>query len=321
MNQYESELQKLPTTYQAALNAELSTLKAAIAGASHASIIGVGSGGSFTVASLLCSLHEFYTGRVSRASTPLEIICNPTLAAASPVFFISAEGKNPDIVEALERARMHSSRAVHVLSNHRQSPLIDCAERLTDVKTHIFDAAEKDGYLATNSLLLDAVLIARTYGELDNDIGKIPAQIHDLQLQNQSIKDWLRDTGTFTNEVVSRRHLIVTFSSLLRPVAADLESKLSESALLHCQVADLRSFAHGRHIWLAERPKDVAILAIVEPSLVQLWEAMESLLPRSIPTLTMGLGGATPRDLLSGLVAQMHLLSTIARESQDLGIE
>jgi fructoselysine-6-P-deglycase FrlB-like protein len=85
---------------------------ASIAGASEASIIAVGSGGSFTVASLLCNLHEYYTGRVSRAVTPLELICNPTLAATSPIFITSAEGKNPDILEALQRARQHSSRTV-----------------------------------------------------------------------------------------------------------------------------------------------------------------------------------------------------------------
>ena len=40
-------------------------------------------GKAYTVASLLCSLHETYTGRVSRASTPLELISNPTLAGVS----------------------------------------------------------------------------------------------------------------------------------------------------------------------------------------------------------------------------------------------
>src|SRR5580658_407145 len=154
---YEAELSKLGTTYDRALHADIQHVKTAIAGASEASIIGVGSGGSFTTASLLCNLHETYTGRVSRPSTPLEIICTPTLAAVSPVFLISAEGKNPDIIEALQRARMHSARPVHVITNRQESPLVDCAARLTDVSMHIFELTEKDGYLATNSLLLDAM--------------------------------------------------------------------------------------------------------------------------------------------------------------------
>jgi fructoselysine-6-P-deglycase FrlB-like protein len=160
---YDSELDKFPDTYRAAMCSDVQRLKAAIAGASEASIIGVGSGGSYTVASLLCNLHEAYTGRVSRPSTPLEIICNPTLAASSPVFLISSEGKNPDITEALQRARLQSARTVHVLTNRASSPLMDEVERLTEVSTHVFELTDKDGYLATNSLLLDAVLLGSVH--------------------------------------------------------------------------------------------------------------------------------------------------------------
>jgi fructoselysine-6-P-deglycase FrlB-like protein len=315
VTQYEAELEKLAATYRHALAADITRVKVALAGASDSSIIGVGSGGSFTVASLLCNLHESYTGRVSRASTPLEIICNPTLASASPVFLISAEGKNPDIVEALQRARMHSARQVHIITNRQESPLCECASRLTDISAHVFEMTEKDGYLATNSLLFDSVIIARAYGELDRDEKQIPASIDDLRLGQRSISEWLTEAETFVDEAVRRGALIVTFSPLLRPVAADLESKLAESALLHCQLADLRSFAHGRHLWLAERPSDCAILALVEPSLVKLWEGMHTLLPREIPSLTMPFDGARPRDLLAGLVAQIKLVSAIAKRT------
>src|SRR6185437_1780828 len=84
-SQYDLELAQLPSTYASAVSRDIKNLKLAITGASGSSLIGVGSGGSFTVASLLCSLHEYYTGYVSRPSTPLELISNPTLAASSPV--------------------------------------------------------------------------------------------------------------------------------------------------------------------------------------------------------------------------------------------
>src|SRR5215475_2401486 len=185
LSHYEIELQQLGETYRAASIADITRVKSAIAGASESSIIGIGSGGSYTVASLLCNLHEAYTGRVSRPSTPLEIICNPTLASSSPVFLVSAEGKNPDIIEALRRARMHSARPVHVITNRSESPLIDAAALLTDASVHIFELAEKDGYLATNSLLLDATLVARAYGELDHEAGCMPTSINDLRLGGQ----------------------------------------------------------------------------------------------------------------------------------------
>src|SRR4029077_6106329 len=117
-------------------------------------------------------------------------------------------------------------------------------------------------------------------------------------LGDRAIDDWLSEAETFVDEVARRRGVIVTFSPLLRPVAADLESKLSESALLYCQLADLRSFAHGRHLWLVDRPGDCAILALIEPSLEALWTATRALLPSEVPTLTMPFLGAKPQDLL-----------------------
>lgn len=317
---YETELEQLADTYLNARRANVNALKAAIAGAAESSIIGVGSGGSFTVASLLCNLHEAYTGRVSRPSTPLEVICNPTLAEASPVFFISAEGKNPDIVEALRRARQHSARTIHVLTNRKESPLTESADQLMDITSHVFEIDKKDGYLATNSLLMDAVLVARAYGELDQGNDGLPVTMDGLRLEDATIDEWLTGAASFVNEVVSRNGLIIAYSPLLRSIAADLESKLSEAALLYSQLADLRSFAHGRHLWLAERPQDCAILAIVEPLLQSLWSHTRDLVPVSTPMSTISLGGSKPQDLLAGLVAQMKLVALIAqRAGRDVG--
>ena len=227
--------------------------KIAISGASEASIIAVGSGGSYTVASLLCSLHEAYTGRVSRAITPLELICNPTLASASPIFVISAEGKNPDVIEALQRARKYSSRAVHVVTNRADSPLMDHVRSLKDVSAQIFELADKDGYLATNSLALDASLIARAYGELDQ-APIVPSQIADITLAGQPLKDWLAEAARFAKEISGRSGLIIMFSPRLQSLAEDLESKFSEAALLSTQLCDLSSFAHGWHLWSPNEP-------------------------------------------------------------------
>ena len=312
LSNYEKELQNLGATYSAALGVNVDNLKKAIAAASDLSVIGVGSGGSFTVASLLCNLHESYTGRVSRPATPLEIICNPTIASASPVFLISAEGKNPDIIEALLRARLHSARSVNVLTNRQKSPLTKIMEELTDISPHVFELAQKDGYLATNSLLMDAVLVARAYSELDSSQKRLPDHIEELTLCNQPIEEWIKEAEEFAAVVAKRGGVIVTYSPLLKSIAADLESKLAEAALVHCQLADLRSFAHGRHLWLANRQSECAVLALTEPSLANLWAHMREIIPADVPTLTMQTGGGEPPDLIAGLVAQMHFVGLVS---------
>jgi fructoselysine-6-P-deglycase FrlB-like protein/hydroxymethylpyrimidine pyrophosphatase-like HAD family hydrolase len=309
---YDHELDRLGETYELARQTDIEKLKIAIVNASEASLIGVGSGGSYTVASLLCTLHETYTGRVSRPSTPLEIIANPTLAAASPMFFVSAEGKNPDIVEALLRARRHSARDLHVITNRRESPLQTASTAFADVTIHNFQLDEKDGYLATNSLILDAVLVARAYEELDNHEDQIPLSIEELELRGMSVNAWVQTTDNFAASAAERRGVIILHSPALKAVAADLESKLSEAALLHTQVADLRSFAHGRHSWLTHRAYDNVVLALVDPSTELLWNATHKLFPSNVVTLTLAIPGSRPRDLLAGLIAELKLVSVLS---------
>ncbi|MCC8432559.1 hypothetical protein LJ725_26615 [Reyranella aquatilis] len=308
---FHAELGKLPATYAEVLSFDVSAIKAAIAAAGTEGIIAVGSGGSFTVASVLCSLHEAYTGRLSRPSTPLEISCNPTLASTSPVFFVSAEGKNPDILEAIKRARDHSARAIHLITNQKKSPLIDLAQASSGLHTHVFELKEKDGYLATNSLLATATLVARAYGELDGRT-QLPSSLGELLVSGQPIDQWLLQAREFVQASAQSKNIIVAYSPLLKPIAIDLESKLSEAALLHCQLTDVRSFAHGRHLWASEKPDQCSILAIVEPTVATLWEKMRELLPSKLQTLELSLPGAATSDLVVGLAAEMYLVDQIA---------
>lgn len=318
--QYDQELARLDETYVDAIQINVSGLKKAFTDASEESVIAVGSGGSFTIASLICSLHEKYTGRLSRSSTPLELIWNPTLAASSPVFLVSAEGKNPDILEALHRARLHSSREIHIITNRASTPLIERAQQLTDISIHHFPLSAKDGYLATNSLLLDAVLVARAYAELDGAKDSFPASMAELKLRTQSVEDWTDGIEHFARETVARKGIIIVHSPLMKPVAADLESKLSEAALLYCQVVDLRSFAHGRHLWLADRAADCTILALVDASLQSLWESTRSLLPHDFPIQAMEFPGVEPVDILTGFVGEMKFVAAIAKAiEKDVG--
>ncbi|KFN44209.1 HAD-IIB family hydrolase [Arenimonas oryziterrae] len=190
---------------------------------------------------------------------------------------------------------------------------MDGVTNLADVSAHVFELQEKDGYLATNSLLLDAVLVARAYSELDGNPAALPPTMDQLRIGGQSIEEWLEAAHGFIDETTKRGAIVVTYSPLLHPIAADFESKLSEGALLHCQLADLRSFAHGRHLWMAERPDDITVLALIEPSLEGLWNKMKALFPPAVPTLSMPLPGATPRDLIAGLIGQMSLVNLVAK--------
>jgi hypothetical protein len=321
IGKYQQELEQFEETYRAALAwfspGTVSTsgdrFRSAITSASQSSLIGVGSGGSFTVASLLCNLHEAYTGQVSRPSTPLEIICNPTLAASSPAVFVSAEGKNPDIVEALVRARQRSSRAIHVFTNREMSPLTETADRLRDVVKHVFPLAHKDGYLATNSLLLDSLLVAKAYEGLQTRVDCLPPLLTQLELNGRPIDAWSAELDAFARQCATREALVIIYSPNLRPIAADLESKFSESAMNYIQLSDLRSFAHGRHLWLSERPADCAVVAVIDTSLEPLWSFTHDLMPKDVPTLKIGVDNVKSSGMIAALVAALRLVGALAR--------
>jgi len=171
---------------------------------------------------------------------------------------------------------------------------------------------EKDGYLATNSLLLDATLVARAYDSLAPKNLPLPNAIESFTLGHASLEAWLATIDGFVKIIPERRTLVLLYAPFCRPIAADLESKLSESALIYPHLADLRSFAHGRHLWLAKRPQETAVLAIVDASLSRLWEHMRSLIPGDVPCATLNIGPSSTTGLLGGIVAAMRFVGAIA---------
>jgi HAD superfamily hydrolase (TIGR01484 family) len=192
----------------------------------------------------------------------------------------------------------------------------DALASLDDVDQHIFELTEKDGYLATNSLLMDATLVARAYGRLDGSHDTLPSTMEGLRLDDMSIPDWVERSAEFARAAVERRGLIVLYAPSLRPIAGDLESKLAEAALSFVQVADLRSFAHGRHLWLAERPDDCAVLVLTDQKLSELWSYMRSQIPSGVPCLELRVAENSPKDLISALIAELHFVGMVAKHSQ-----
>ena len=121
----------------------------------------------------------------------------------------------------------------------------------------------KDGFLATNSLLGFSGLLARTYSEIfDTGSEWANAKAYISQLvdeQSQTVCGWRTQTDSLWDR--STTLLLYGPSTLLG--AVDLESKFTEAAIGNLQCADYRNFAHGRHLWLAKRGDDSAVIAFL----------------------------------------------------------
>lgn len=160
---YASELAQLSATHSWALNVEISPVRGAVGAAGTLPLIAIGSGGSLSAAHLLAGFHRHYTGRVASVATPLEAIAD-RLDPNVSVWLLSAGGSNVDIQAAFSALVEQEPKHLAVLCGRAESPLANKARLHSYVDVLEFvGPAGKDGFLATNSLLAFAVLIARAY--------------------------------------------------------------------------------------------------------------------------------------------------------------
>ncbi len=163
------------------MGVSVDSLAQAIANTATTPLLTVGSGGSLTAAQYAARLHEFYTGQIARAVTPLEAVSATITLRDVSLFFLSAGGKNPDIIGALKQTIVREPQRLIVCCSRRRSPLAALTNnfRYANLVEYAFPFG-KDGFLATNSLLAFMVLLRRAYMTAFSDVAPLPARIEAL---------------------------------------------------------------------------------------------------------------------------------------------
>ena len=160
---YADELAELSDTYRQALGDPIGGLTGFVNASLRAPLRVVGSGGSATACMFASVLHEQATYMVSRHATPLEQL-DANSSPNTSVLLVSAGGNNKDITAAFERASSLDRNALGILcaSGGRGKLSRMCA---SNPSVYVQDAEmrNKDGFLATNSLLAACVWLARAY--------------------------------------------------------------------------------------------------------------------------------------------------------------
>ena len=273
--QYAHELLELPLTYAWARTVDVVALTQALACARTLPLFAIGSGGSFSVATLAAFLHELVTGRPGRALTPMELAASPLSLRGSALILVSARGTNADILHAFDAAVALEPTELVVLTLNADGALAQRAAMFESVRVPAFTPpVKKDGYLATNSLLAMDVLLARGYGIAD---AVLPPMLESFLPSIDKLPDdaWRRPT------------IIALHGPSTRGAAIDLESKFSEAALANVHVVDFRNFGHGRHLWLERRASESLIVSFTAAADARTAEAMLRLVPSTIPRLSV----------------------------------
>jgi hydroxymethylpyrimidine pyrophosphatase-like HAD family hydrolase len=264
-------------------------------------MITVGSGGAFTVASFAAYLHEYCTGAISRSETPLTFSRNAVNLRKTAVLIISSSGRNPDVLQAAKSCSSREPGAFFVMCGGPESRLVKTAQLYEEGAAMTFEPpAGSDGFLATNSLVAMSTLFYRLYcGDAPNYDELTCDLVHRNEGQVQEIFE--RDT------------VCVLFSESTRCAAIDFESKMSEAALAASLLSDFRSFAHGRHYWLAKRPGTTAVISFESAADRKIADRTIALLPHDVPILRIQSRHNGPMGSLASMLSVFPLVSTFGQ--------
>ncbi len=283
---FNEEIEYLPQSISWALTQDIKLLQRVVQGSSARQLAVIGSGGSFTAAAFLAQLHESFYGNISRAITPLEYVSQQIQPHSNKtIAFISAEGKNKDILAAANTA-LSSVFPSFVITLTSCNPLGKVCDTTGLATVIAYDMPWiKDGYLATNSLIAMMILIARAYRPKDDDLNSFMSIIDGRWIKSR--RQHLRDKGIL-QKLHPLRPVIVLYGQVGRIPAIDLESKLAEASLAVCQICDYRQFAHGRHLQFASSVTPL-IVAFTSPQDELLFAETIKLLPTDVPILEIKL--------------------------------
>ena len=314
---YRRELAGLDGVYRAARAMDVTPLCAAVERWADRPMVMVGSGGSFSTATLAADLHESATGQLARPATPLEVISKANRDAGLVCF--SASGRNRDIITAFRIAATREMEPLSALVLAEHPPLEKLGTRFgyADVVC-MAHRLFRDGFLAVASLVGSSMLLVRAYravfGGSDRDL---PESLTELIQQATSFAG-LEDIRVEADRVMQGRgYVSVLYSSELASAAVDLESRFVEAALGALHIADMRNFGHGRHFWLARNAQETCVLALISERQEDLGTRTISLLPDGVKTLSVHFRGSTDVQAMAGLLVGLYV-TEIAAEFADV---
>lgn len=179
---YADEVAYIPEAYEWAIKQDIQNLKSTIGRISSQGLISVGSGGSYTAASFQSFLHESITGKLSTVCTPYQLLNKQNVIRNVGVSILSAEGKNKDVLGVFRYLLSSEPQDLMALTLKPESPLNILASESYYASSLAYPMPwEKDGYLATNSLIATCVLLYRAYHAcFDNLLPECPASVQSL---------------------------------------------------------------------------------------------------------------------------------------------
>lgn len=284
MTRLDRELGGLHDIYRNTLEYDHSALGKVLTEAAYQPVVFAASGGALAVAELAAQLHRQTSGRPARATTPLGLAAEASEWDAAAVLF-SAGGRNPDVRLGARAASLAGYRPVVVVSCRPSSELPSALLRHVDVAVQT--PSPKDGFLATSSVIAMTVGLAKSLGF------ELPAV---LEFESEMAQEPLRD------------RTVVVGGALQRAAMVDLDTRLAETGLSAAQTADLRNFAHGRHVGLARNSDTTTVVVFSDPASEALANRTVETLPSSVDVRRLHSSLGFPASSIELIGHSMHIV-------------
>ena len=298
---FKGELKKLSETIRWAEQQDVTHLaRFLFAEDKQIPLVCIGSGGSLSACHYAVLLYQQCNGVLAQAMTPLQLMyAGHNIIRGSKLLFLSASGKNKDILNAIKYGVKFNETGMMSLTLRKNNPTEELLEQYPKVKRWCEDIpSEKDGFLATNSLLATFTLLCKA--ACASKFKDSSFKLIDLQPK------------TFNLNLSVIQNFIVMYGATGEPVAWDIESKLTEAALGSALLSDYRNFGHGRHHWFDKRGDNSCIIALVTPVERELAYKTIGCLPKSVPVIYI-------ETELEGPLASIDMLLKAFRFVNDLG--
>lgn len=298
---FKEELKKLSETIRWAEQQDVTRLAQFLfAENKQIPLVCIGSGGSLSACHYAVQLYQQCNGVLAQAMTPLQLMyAGHNIIRSCKLLFLSASGKNKDILNVIKYGVKYNETGMMSLTLRKNNPTEELLEQYPKVQRWCEDIpSEKDGFLATNSLLATFMLLCKAAcaSKFQDSIFKLS----DLQPE------------TFNLNLSVIQNFIVMYGAAGEPVAWDIESKLTEAALGSALLSDYRNFGHGRHHWFDKRGENSCIIALVTPVERELAYKTIRCLPKSVPVIYI-------ETELDGPQASIDMLLKAFRFVNDLG--
>jgi len=290
MTTYDDELAGLSVAYSAAASSplveELASAREVLRGRDA---FAVASGGAFPAARLAAGLHAARTGGFGRALTPLAYAAESPVTRPACLILVSATCRHPDTARAAAAA-VAKGHPVLLVTQRRPDELSGLMAHPSVAVLCVPQPGGRDGFLATQSLLISAAVLVRLY------------------LGDSALPEMLPALKAHTFDLPPlRERVLVLHGPEERAAADDVEARLSESGLAAVQVADYRNLAHGRHYGLSRHLNRTTVVALAAPATAQLAERTLALLPPTTDRVWLSTGLAGAAGALDLLVQTMRL--------------